>query len=174
MSPRLQGENDNRRTAATCFGPSRFRLFVPTALVACGYGILYLALRTMDASDGPVAKVSLLILAAGVPLIAAYAFLRALTIAVRLEPHALVLARGFPALHPVALAWHEVADVSVLESRFSGSALIVEDTQGTRVMVRDLAGAEQAASLIRARLGRFQGVAALLDGLSEMGRRGSG
>jgi hypothetical protein len=175
MSLPIQGENDNRRASATVFGASRLSLFLPTLVVLVGYGLLLLVLSAAGHAGGPIARICLIVLIVGVPVIAVYAALRAATLGVRLEPHALVLLRGFPARRPVLVPWQDVAEVSVVGRFFArAGTLVVEDVQGTRTAVHDLKSADEAAILIRARIGRFQGVAALLDGLSAIGRRGSG
>jgi hypothetical protein len=171
MSP-SRGENDNERAVATAFGPSAYSLFLPAVVILAGYALFVLAWWAAGRGDGLVAQLGLIAASVAVPLLVIHAVLRLKTVSVRFEPRGLVLAPGFPSPGEFAVAWHDIADVDVTGGRLTGGrTLVVEDSRGHRIVVRGLAGAEEAATLIRARSGQFQGVAVLLGGLSAMGGR---
>jgi hypothetical protein len=175
MSSPIQGENDNTQAGVMAFGPARLALFLPALAIAVSYGVLMLVLWAGGWTNGSFARLCLLVLLIGVPLLVAHAGLRAITVGVRLEPRGVVLSRGFPARGAIILGWHEIADAGASgRGFFGGHTLQVEDTSGGRTSIHDLARADEAAALIRTRIGGFKGVATLLDGLSAMGRRGSG
>ena len=174
MSP-SRGENDNERAVATAFGASVISLFLPPILL---FGLTALLAFALFASGHGISLIGggfagLLMMTL---LLSVRALLRLQTVSVRFEPGGLMMAPGFPSRGQFGLAWHDIADVHVqagLAGRLTGArTLVAQDVRGRTLEVRDLADAEEAATLIRARIGQFQGVAALLGGLTAMGGRG--
>lgn len=175
MSSSFKGENDNLHAEARVFGPSRSSLLRPVLVVLCGWIVVVLALRLMGRSDSTFGQVAVACMLLALTLTGANAILRLWTVAVQFEPQGVVLRRGFPRWQPVVVPWHDIAAVSVSSyGLLRRRGLVVEDADGRHTEVRDVATPDKAASIIRDRMGQFQGVAALLGGLSAIGRTGRG
>jgi uncharacterized membrane protein YdbT with pleckstrin-like domain len=175
MSSSFKGENDNFHAEARVFGPSRSSLLRPVLVVLCAWILVVIALRLIGRSDSTFGQVAIACMLLALTLTGANAILRLWTVGVRFEPQGVVLRRGFPKWRPVVVPWHDIADVNVTGyGLLRRRSLVVEDADGRHTEVRDVAAPEKAASLIRDRMGQFQGVAALLGGLSALGRTGRG
>lgn len=175
MSSSFKGENDNFHAEARVFGPSRSSLLRPVLVALFAWIVVFLALRLIGLSDTTFGHIAIACMLLALTLTGANAILRLWTVGVRFEPQGVVLRPGFPRWQPVVVPWHDIAAVSVsgcgvLRRR----GLVVEDADGRHTEVRDLTTPDKAASIIRDRMGQFQGVAALLGGLSALGRTGRG
>lgn len=174
----FRGENDNRSTAITTFGPAHAG-FLAAGLVVVSIALApVLALWTLGLGSGAAGTSVMFALVAGGLLAVALLWRRASTVGVRIEPHALILSKGFPVSGHVLLPWHEVANATASVTPFDrwtgGGTLHVEDRTRRVVAVRGLAGAERAARLIGSRVAHYDGVATMLGGLEAMARRDAG
>lgn len=148
-----RGVNDNAEGERR-FAAAPLALFLPVAVILAGYGLLYLGLAAAGRGDGALARLCMIVVAFVVPFLLAHALLRNLTIAVQPMPHGLMLHAGFPSLRRRWLGWHDIAAVDVRRGPMGwltgGGTLAMRLSDGSRVVVADLAHPDHAAALIKA------------------------
>lgn len=133
---------------------SAVALFLPALVVAAGYGALLFALVLADRENGPLARVCMIVLAIGVPLLLAHAGLRLST--TRLELHTAYLEAhpGFPARDPVTIPYAAVSRTTVrrgLSGWITGAgSLIIERENGLPVTVSGLSDPDAAVAELTA------------------------
>lgn len=135
---------------------SALALFLPGLVVAGGYAALWLFLSATGRGEGALARVCLLVLVIGVPLILAYAGLRLSTLGLTLRGAHLEAHPGFPVRDPVSVAYPAVTRL-VLKRGLSGwltgaGSLVIERENGPPVVVAGLADPDSAIADLSARL----------------------
>ncbi len=130
-------------------------LFLPAMVVAAGYAVLWLFLNQTGRGGGHLARVSMLVLVIGVPILLVHAGLRLSTTRLTLRGAHLEAHPGFPARDPLIVAYTSVTGLSVrrgLSGWLTGAgSLIVERGTQPRVIVSGLARAETALLEVAAR-----------------------
>lgn len=150
----MLGQNDNASVGGE-YRPSRFALFLPTAVIGAGYGTLLTALALGGRSDTTAFRFCVAVLALCLPFLFAHALLRALTIRVRLLPHAAFVHRGFPSIGAVEIPYDGISRLRIVRGfggRLTGGGTLLIDAGGGRVAVCDLADPEAARDAIAARM----------------------
>lgn len=151
---KTDGPGAGRRQPA--WRASALALFLPGLVVAGGYAALWLFLHLDGRGDGPLARVCLLVLVIGVPLILAHAGLRLSTTGLALRGAHLEAHPGFPARDPVSVAYTAVTGVSLkrgLSGWITGAgSLVIERENAPTVVVAGLADPEGARADLSGRL----------------------
>ncbi|SOE13828.1 hypothetical protein SAMN05877838_0952 [Hoeflea halophila] len=129
-------------------------LFLPALVVAAGYGALLLALVLADRGNGPLARVCMIVLVIGVPLLLAHAGLRLSTTRLALHASYLEVHPGFPARDPVTIPYASVSRATVrrgLSGWITGAgSLVIERESGLPVIVSGLSSPDTAVAKLDA------------------------
>ena len=137
----------------TIFRP-RWQLFLPTIAIAVLYSMAWTWLVLEERGGGALARLFLIVMAIGVPLLAAHAFLRFQTIRVQVLNDAVRYHPGWPRDLPIDMPLALIDRVSVKRGLsghlFGGGTLVMELTTGERAAVADLADPEAAKAEIDA------------------------
>lgn len=123
----MRGENDNLGSGAT-FMPSRLALFLPVAVVAAGYAALLSWLLATGRADNSIARLSVIVLSIGVPILIAHAVLRYFTIRIQPQAHMLYLQTGFPRTEMLHVPYPVIRDIYIrrgIVGRFTDSGTLV-------------------------------------------------
>lgn len=127
---------------------SAFALFLPALVVAAGYGMLLIALVLGDRGNGPLARVCLIVVVIGVPLLLAYAGLRLSTTRLTLHAAHMEAHPGFPVRDPVVIPYSAVSGLSLrrgLSGWITGAgSLMIERGDGPPITVSGLARPDAA------------------------------
>lgn len=145
----MRGDNDNPDVGAGgSFVPSGRAIFLPTILIVAGYAVVLLCLWLLGWGEGALARLCLVALAVGGPLLAAHAVLRRFTIRVDVMPHAVYVHSGFPRSAPDEIPYALIRRLTLARGpigRLTGSAtLVFEIAGGTRIAVDHLARPDEA------------------------------
>ena len=123
-------------------------LFLPSLVVASGYGALLLTLVFSGRGDGALARICLMVVVIVVPLLLAYAGLRLSTTRLTLHVTHLEAHPGFPARDPVMISYSTVSGLSLrrgLSGWITGAgSLVIERDNGVPVIVPGLANPDAA------------------------------
>ena len=123
-------------------------LFLPALVVAVGYAALWLYLVQIGRGSDNLARVSLAVLAIGVPCLLAYAGLRWTTTRLTLRGSHLEAHPGFPARDPVVVAYASISGLRIrrgLSGRLTGAgSLIIEREPEASVVVSGLTDPDAA------------------------------
>ncbi|MCY0096138.1 hypothetical protein [Hoeflea ulvae] len=145
-----------RRLARRASAPA---LFLPGVIVAAGYGGLWLFLYLDSRGDGALARVSLLVLAIGVPLLLAHAGLRLSTTRLTLRGAHLEAHPGFPARDPVIVAYPAITGMSLrrgLSGWITGAgSLVIEREVGPPLVIPGLLDPDAALAELAAHRAAF-------------------
>ncbi|MEZ5791981.1 MAG: PH domain-containing protein [Nitratireductor sp.] len=137
----------------TIFRP-RWQLFLPTIAIAVLYSMAWTWLVLEERGGGALARLFLIVMAIGVPLLAAHAFLRFQTIRVQVLNDAVRYHPGWPRDLPIDMPLALIDKVSVKRGLsghlFGGGTLVMELTTGEKAAIADLAEPEAAKSEIDA------------------------
>lgn len=139
---------------------ARWQLFLPTLAIAILYFAAWLVMLAAGRSDGALARIFVIVMAVGVPLLSAHAFLRFQTIRVHVLTNAVRYHPGWPKDLPVDMPLDLIAETEVrrgLAGRlFGGGTLVMVLTTGERVAVADLADPDGAKAEIDTMLDQRQ------------------
>ncbi|KGF67376.1 hypothetical protein LL06_22775 [Hoeflea sp. BAL378] len=142
-----------RRTA---WRASALALFLPTVVVAVGYGGLWLSLYMAGRGEGAIARVCLVVLVIGVPCLLAYAGLRLSTTRLALRGAHLEAHPGFPVRDPVVVAYSAVTGLALrrgLSGWITGAgSLVIERDREAPLVVPGLANPDSALAAVSERL----------------------
>lgn len=147
----MRGENDNPdQGEALEFGASRLAVFLPFLTVALGCGALLAGLAFSGNSGTAPAWLCVAALVLSLPLLAAHAVLRLLTVRVRALERSVQIRSGFPQARGGYIPYALIRDVSVSRrSRLhSGGSLTLTLVDGTEVFVPDVSKADEAKRAI--------------------------
>ncbi|MBV1759523.1 MAG: hypothetical protein KUA41_00190 [Hoeflea sp.] len=154
MDHSSQGSDEARRRVV--WRASALALFLPGLVVAGGYAAVWLFLYAAGRGEGALARVCLVVLVIGVPLILAYAGLRLSTLGLTLRGAHLEAHPGFPARDPVIVAYPAVTGLSIkrgLSGWLTGAgSMVIERKNGPTVVVAGLADPEGARADLSVRL----------------------
>ncbi len=141
-------EEDSFEAEAGAVHRARWQLFLPTLVITALYAAAWLYLAQTGRSGGGLAKLVLLVIAVGVPLLTAHAFLRHQTIRVQARGDALRYHPGWPRDLPVDLPYALIERIWVKRGiagrLFGGGTLVIELTTGARVAIADLSDPDAA------------------------------
>ncbi|AKH99456.1 hypothetical protein IMCC20628_00732 [Hoeflea sp. IMCC20628] len=134
-------------------------LFLPGLAVAAGYGGLWLVLYLDGRGAGALARVSLMVLVIGVPLLLAHAGLRLSTTRLTLRGTHLEAHPGFPSRDPVIVAYPAVTRLSLrrgLSGWITGAgSLVIERENGAPVIIPGLSHPDAALAELSAHRASF-------------------
>lgn len=154
-SPPVSSETSRR----VAWKASAFALFLPGLVVAAGYAALWAVLHVNGRGEGALARVCLMVLVIGVPILLAYAGLRLSTTRLTLRGVHLEAHPGFPARDPVIVAYPSVTGVSLrrgLSGWITGAgSLVIERENGAPVVVSGLSFPDAALADLTARCEMF-------------------
>ncbi len=135
------GENDNlAATEGDVFLPSKATLFLPVLVVAAGYAILLTWLWSAGNIGSGIARLAIIVLAVGVPLLFIHALLRYVSIRVRLLDGFVQLNPGFPRRDAANIPYAHIDRIDLKTTGLAGNSgtLIFRLTQGKKVAICDL------------------------------------
>ena len=140
-----------RNTGVPLF-TAHWHIFMPTLVIAVLYSAAWVFLAAMGKSDSGLARLFIVVMAIGVPLLAAHAFLRFQTIRLQVSDGHVFCHPGWPKELPIDVPLGVIRDVKVrrgLSGRLFGGGTVVLDlvTEGT-VVVADLSEPERAKEII--------------------------
>ena len=149
----------SRDQAARPDNPTRagadWRIFLPSVVLALLYGGLGLTMVLLGRGDTALARLLVLFVVVGVPVLLLNAGLRYATLEVRIRRRTLVYRRGWiwPRWRRVAL--RDIAEVSTAYGPaghlLGGGTLVLKLTDGGRVRIPDVANVEAMAEIVRRR-----------------------
>ena len=135
---------------------ARWQIFAPTLAIGALYAGLWAWLYANGLGGGSIARLVLLVIAVGVPLLAAHAFLRFETIRVQVLDGGVRYHPGWPKDMPVDMPFELIERIEVkrgLSGRMlGGGTLVMQLTTGERVAIADLAHPAAAQQDIAVRL----------------------
>ncbi|MCB1382096.1 MAG: hypothetical protein KDJ73_04030 [Notoacmeibacter sp.] len=150
----MDGSNDNHGPVAgrAALGLSKLSLFLPVAVIAAGYGAVWLWLEVSGQGGTALARLCLAVLLVGVPLLAVHAALRLATFSMKVMVHAVHLQPGFPSAGTAEIPWSAIRHLEVRcgpGGWLTGAGtLVFHLTTGGRIAARGLAQAHAARALI--------------------------
>lgn len=134
----------------------RWQIFAPTLAIAALYAGLWAWLYANGLAGGAIARLVLLVIAIGVPLLAAHAFLRFETIRVQVLNSGVRYHPGWPKDIPVDMPFELIERIAVKRGisgkMLGGGTLVMYLTTGERVAIADLADPAAAQQDITGRL----------------------
>ena len=152
----LLERSEARRDGIPFFTP-HWHLFIPTVVIAVLYSFAWLMLVIMGHIDSAIARLFVVVMAVGVPLLAVHAFLRYQTIRLQVSGGHFLCHPGWPKDLPIDLPAEMVIDASVrrgLSGRFfGGGTLILQLVTGDRVVIADLGEPQKALEAVNVVLG---------------------
>lgn len=120
-----------------------WRIFLPTAVILTLYGAGAAMMWRAGWDGSELFRLFVIVLALGVPLIAAHAFLRYETARVQVLPDRIRYHPGWPKDVPLDIPRELILRLAVKRGFaglvFGGGTLVIETTAGTRVAIADLA-----------------------------------
>ncbi|GIL02963.1 MAG: hypothetical protein BroJett030_28620 [Alphaproteobacteria bacterium] len=135
---------------------ARWQLFLPTAAIALLYAAAWTYLYSTGRSDFALARLVIIVMAIGVPLLAAHAFLRYATIRLQVLANAVRYHPGWPRDLPVDMPFELIERVRVKRGLsgliFGGGTLVMDLTTGAKAAVADLADPDGARAQVEKRL----------------------
>ena len=155
-SPTMDGSNDNHgpvpRQSREALRLSRLSLFLPTLVIAAGYGAVWLWLQASGQGTSALARLCLAVLLVGVPLLAAHAALRLATFSLKVMVHAVHLQQGFPSAGSAEIPWSAIRALEVRRG-FGGwltgaGTLVFHLTTGDRLAARGLRHPQEARAMV--------------------------
>lgn len=146
--PAIDGES----VAHAAFRGDLRALFVPTMVVALGYLCMWFFLYVTGNGSGAMARLSIAVLALGVPVLIAHAGLRYVTISIVVGPDHIVAHRGFPIRDEVEISYRAIREVRVrrgISGSLTGAGTILIDRVGGKItVVPDIANPRGARKAI--------------------------
>lgn len=135
---------------------ARWQLFLPTLAIAVLYSLAWLYLHATGKGELALTRLVVIVMAVGVPLLAAHAFLRYETIRLQLLAGAVRYHPGWPRDLPTDMPYELIERVQVKRGFsgrvFGGGTLVMYLTTGEKAAVADLANPEDARLQIEKRL----------------------
>ncbi len=153
-SPNLQSKDrtENEEPIALKNCKAHWHIFVPTIIIAILYIIGWLVMYFMGMAGGGLARLFVVVLAIGVPILFAHAFLRYQTITIELFEDYLKYHTGWPRSEPVQLPYGMVKKAKFtrgLSGRlFGGGTVVLNLIGGGVVGIADVETPKQIAGKI--------------------------
>jgi membrane protein YdbS with pleckstrin-like domain len=149
----MRGENDNPDLdAGGTFVPSTFAVFLPTIIILSGYLAALVGLWLAGRGDGALARLCLLVLVLGGPILVAHALLRRFTARIAVLPLTVTVHAGFPRSEPFTVPYALIRRVTVAHGpvgRLTGSGTLIFEVAGAgRIVVPDIARPSEALAAI--------------------------
>ena len=149
----MHGENDN---VALCPEgkslPSKATLFLPVAVVTVGYAVLLAWLWLGGNLGSNIARLCVIVLAVGVPILIVHAVLRYFTIAIHPHAHAMFIHPGFPRSEPFEIPYPLVRQINIrrgIAGRLLNSGTLIFHLQtGQKIAVCDLQNPDKVRDAI--------------------------
>ena len=133
---------------------AHWHIFMPTIIIAVLYLIGWAVLYFMGLSGGGLARLFIVVLAVGVPILFAHAFLRYQTISIEIFDHHLLYHTGWPKSEPVSLPYDMITGVRFtrgLSGRlFGGGTVVLKLIAGEAIGVADVSAPIDAVKQIKA------------------------
>ncbi len=133
---------------------AHWHLFIPTVVIAVMYSLAWVALALLGRMDTAVARMFVVVMAVGVPLLAVHAFLRFQTIRLQISDAHILCHPGWPKDMPIELAPELITQVVVkrgLSGRlFGGGTVVLHLSTGSNVVIADLGDPDKAKMAIEA------------------------
>lgn len=121
---------------------AHWHIFVPTIVICILYISGWVTLYVMDKSGGDLARLFIVVLAVGVPLLLAHAFLRYQTISLEIFDSHLQYHTGWPKAEPVKLPFTVIDKIDYtrgLSGRiFGGGTVILQLVAGEAIGIADV------------------------------------
>lgn len=147
-------ERSEAKAAGIPFFSAHWHLFVPTIVIAVLYTSAWLILAILGHSDAAIARLFVVVMAVGVPLLAVHAFLRFETIRLQINEGKIQLHTGWPRELPIEVSAEMIREVQVKRglsgSVFGGGTLVLDVIPDSRIVVADLGEPDEAAAAIEA------------------------
>jgi len=128
-----------------------WQIFVPTIVVLIGYGLALWYLWFTGRSEMALFRLFAIVMAVGVPLLAAHAFLRYETVRVQLMPETLRYHPGWPKDMAIEIPRELITGLYVKRGLsgwlFGGGTLIVKTSTRNRVAIADLKSPHEIVTL---------------------------
>lgn len=147
-------ERTEARASGVPLFVSHWHIFVPTLVIGLLYSAAWGFLSMVGKSDSGLARLFIVVMAVGVPLLAAHAFLRYQTIRLQISEGQILCHPGWPRDLPICVPLNVIESVVVkrgLSGRlFGGGTVVLQLVTGGQVSVTDLAEPDLARSRILA------------------------
>ena len=131
---------------------AHWHIFAPTMIILVAYSISWLMLSLAGKSDSNLARLFIVVMSVGVPLLAAHAFLRYQTIRLQVNKDCLFCHPGWPKDLPIEVPITMVEKVVVkrgLSGRlFGGGTIVLNLKAENKVVIADLSDPEAAKEAI--------------------------
>lgn len=136
------------------FRPSILTLFLPTIVIAFGYGLVWLWLFIDGQGHTALARLCMFVLLLGVPLISAYNLMRLATVGIKTHDDYVRVHSGFPARDATNIPYAFIEDIDIQRSflgRWTKSATLkISLSAGKPIYIASLKHPNQARSAIKA------------------------
>jgi len=131
---------------------AHWHLFIPTIVIAVMYSFSWGVLVALGRIDTAIARLFVVVMAVGVPLLAAHAFLRYQTIRLQINEAGVLCHPGWPKEMLIEIDAGLIEKIVVkrgLAGRlFGGGALVLHLATGSKVVIADLGDPDKARETI--------------------------
>ncbi len=145
---------------------AHWQIFLPTLMISVMYAGTWIYLSSMGMEGSALSRLIVIVIAIGVPVLAAHAFLRYQTIRVQILPDGLRYHPGWPKDLPVDLPYDLIEDAKIkyglLGWLFKTGTLVLVLTTGNTVAIADLYKPKQILYAIAKAMGEDP------EGISEL------
>ena len=153
----ILGENDNLAAPADhSLRASKVALFLPVAVIAAGYGLLLLWLWFTGELASGIARLAVIVLAFGLPMLLAHAALRYATISMQLQDGFVQARPGFPQRGTLNIPYTDIERIDIKRgiARLVGNygTLVVHLKNTDKVSICDLGDPEAICEEIMKRV----------------------
>lgn len=146
-------ERDEAADSGIPLFAAHWQIFIPTLAIGVLYSLAWLILALLGKSDTGLARLFIVVMAIGVPLLAAHAFLRYQTIRLQIDNGRVLCHPGWPTELPIDIPLAMIEDIKIrrgLSGRlFGGGTIIMHITAGKTVAIADLADPDSAKNAIQ-------------------------
>jgi len=133
---------------------AHWHLFIPTIVIAMIYSVAWLVLVALGRIDTAIARLFVIVMAIGVPLLIAHAFLRYQTIRLQINEAGVLCHPGWPKEMLIEIDAGLIEKVVVkrgLAGRlFGGGTLVLHLATGSKVVIADLGDPDKAREAVEA------------------------
>lgn len=131
---------------------AHWHIFVPTIVISILYLFGWLVLYFMGMANGAIARLFVVVLSVGVPLLFAHAFLRYQTISICIFKNCVQYHTGWPKAEPIEMPYGLIKNVRFtrgLSGRmFGGGTVVISTLAGEPIAVADVANPIEAVAKI--------------------------
>ena len=135
---------------------AHWHLYIPTIIIAAIYSLIWLVLFVTGNAGTDLARLFVVVMTVGVPLLAAHAFLRYQTIRIQVNEDNVLCHPGWPRDLPSELPAQMIESVEVKRglsgSLFGGGTVIFKLITGDRMAIADVGDPDEAAATVSAML----------------------